>query len=250
MVEATLSTPAANLALDEALLEGCDAGGLPASLRIWEPREVFVVVGYSNRVDREVEVEACRRLGVPILRRCSGGGTVVQMPGVMNYNLVLPIPDSGPFSTLAGTNREVMDRIRRALSAIPQLAGRLLVRGVTDLCVDDRKCLGNAQRRKRAALVFHGSFLMDANLGILGQLLQFPSKQPDYRQGRSHDDFCCNLGLEPGLVKTALASAFGATPGPMELPMGRVSELVESKYSQTAWNERSLQGTTPPATPP
>ena len=56
----TLPTPQENLACDEALLDGCEAGG-PEVLRFWEPRKHFVVVGYSNRVEREVNVAACRK---------------------------------------------------------------------------------------------------------------------------------------------------------------------------------------------
>ena len=90
----TLATPAENLACDEALLDLCEEAGVEI-LRFWESRQIFVVVGYGNRVASEVNVEECRRRGVPILRRCSGGGTVVQGPGCLNYNLTLRLPEAG-----------------------------------------------------------------------------------------------------------------------------------------------------------
>jgi lipoate-protein ligase A len=113
----TFATPAENLACDEALLDLCERDGLEV-LRFWESREPFVVVGYGNRVESEVNVEECKRRGVPILRRCSGGGTVVQGPGCLNYNLALRIPDEGPLTSVTGTNEFVMERNRAALEKL------------------------------------------------------------------------------------------------------------------------------------
>ena len=210
-LDQTLPSAEENLALDEALLEACDAGELPATLRFWEPQGPFVVVGYSNSIGSEVDRAACQRAGIQILRRCTGGGTVVQMPGVLNYNWVSFIPESGPLATLAGTNAWVMKRVREALSTLPGMGGRLSIRGTTDLCLDHQKCIGSAQRRKKNALVFHGSILLDAKLGLLESVLRMPTKQPEYRAGRSHQDFCINLQLDSQSVKAALKERFGAS---------------------------------------
>src|SRR5688572_6131078 len=90
-LDLTFPTPAENLACDEALLDLCEAGFADEVLRFWESPTHFVVVGYGNKVDSEVEVAACRADGIPILRRCTGGGTVLQGPGCLNYSLVLRI---------------------------------------------------------------------------------------------------------------------------------------------------------------
>src|SRR6185369_10225818 len=109
LLDATLPTPAENLACDEALLDLCEEAGVEV-LRFWESRQPFVVVGYGNRIEREVNVEECRRRSIPILRRCTGGGTVVQGPGCLNYSLTLRIPEGGPLTTVTGTNKFVMQR--------------------------------------------------------------------------------------------------------------------------------------------
>ena len=69
--DGTYPTPAENLACDEALLNLCEEGRGGEVLRFWEPREPFVVVGYANRAAREVDLDACRTRGIPVLRRCS-----------------------------------------------------------------------------------------------------------------------------------------------------------------------------------
>ena len=83
-LDLTIPSPAENLACDEALLDWCESGDGVECLRFWESPEPFVVVGYANKVETEVNVAACEARKIPILRRCSGGGTVVQGPGCLN----------------------------------------------------------------------------------------------------------------------------------------------------------------------
>ena len=274
-LDATYASPAANLACDEALLELCEEEGVE-TLRFWESPQHFVVVGYANRIESEVNVEACRRLGVPILRRCSGGGTVVQGPGCLNYNLTRRIHDHGPLLTVTATNALVMERNRSALEQL--LGSPVMVKGHTDLAVapnadsrtspcpagdskgptdgainfnrsikianqaEDstawRKFSGNAQRRRRHALVFHGTILYGFDVSLIGVLLRFPSKQPDYRQDRQHAQFVCNIPALAAEVKRALQRTWKATEL-LELHLeARVNSLVESRYATDAWNLR------------
>ena len=80
LLELTLPSPAENLALDEALLLEHD-GVAVECLRFWESPVHFVALGVSGKMQADVDVDACARDGVPILRRASGGGTVLQGPG-------------------------------------------------------------------------------------------------------------------------------------------------------------------------
>ena len=92
-LDLTLPAPAENLACDEALLDWFEEQGGDGVLRFWEPDNYFVVVGYGNHVAIEANVPACEADGVPVLRRCSGGGTVLQGPGCLNYSLILKIEE-------------------------------------------------------------------------------------------------------------------------------------------------------------
>jgi len=247
-LDLTLPTPAENLACDEALLDWCDAGEGQSVLRVWEPAQHFVVVGYSNRAEREVNVAACHKLGIPILRRCSGGGTVLQGPGCLNYSMVLRIDSNPALQSVTGTNRFVMERNRAALEKLlsggsqsqeaRSLSAQLSVRGHTDLAIGDRKFSGNAQRRTRQAILFHGSFLLNFNLALVSELLPMPSKQPGYRQSRSHSEFLTNLKASAAEVKEALREAWRAKGARKKIPTESVRELATQKYSTNAWNFR------------
>jgi lipoate-protein ligase A len=110
------------------------------------------------------------------------------------------------------------------------------VRGFTDLALNDLKFSGNAQRRKRRALVFHGTFLLDFDLDRVERLLRMPSKEPSYRQSRPHHAFLTNLKLPAAAVKAAPQAAWAAT-APLET-VPAVDQLVRDKYGREEWNWR------------
>jgi lipoate-protein ligase A len=242
----TLASPAGNLALDEALLldaeAACpaDASGAVATcpgevLRFWESPQYFVVLGAGGRLAEEVDVEACRRDAIPILRRASGGGTVLQGPGCLNYTLVLDVRLRPSCADIVGTNRYVLARVREALaSRWPAVAAR----GTSDLALGELKFSGNAQRRKRRHILFHGTLLYSFDFARVEKYLRHPPRQPDYRADRSHMQFLVNLGADAGQLKELVARAWGATVPCTGYPTELVDQLVATRYSQPEWNER------------
>jgi len=233
-LDLTLPTPAENLACDEALLDRAETDGGPAVLRFWESPLPFVVLGYANKVAEEVTVEACRALNVPILRRCSGGGTVLQGPGCLNYALVLRGSDTGPQQTITEANHFVMERNRRTLEAL--LSQSVSVEGVTDLALDQLKFSGNAQRRKRDWFLFHGTFLLYFDLGLIEKLVRVPPRQPDYRRQRRHAEFLTQIKLSQAQLKSALRDAWAADSTDTAIPNTDIAQLVSEKYGRDEWN--------------
>ena len=232
-LDLTLPTPAENLACDEALLESCEAAeAAHPILRFWEPTQTFVVLGYANRIEQEVDLDAARAADVPVLRRCSGGGTVVQSPGCLNYSLIMRIENS--LEGITETNCHVMKRNAAALKGL--VGSEIAVRGHTDLTLGDRKVSGNAQRRKRRWLLFHGTFLCGADITLMARLLKHPPREPDYRQGRSHGDFVTSLKIPPSSIKQALCAGWNASEKFDGVPNDLISRLVVEKYATEAWN--------------
>ena len=234
-----LASPAENLAADEVILDACEAGHGDETLVFWEPRETFVVVGYANKVAAEVNIAACEAKAIPIFRRCSGGGTVVQMLGGLNYSLILRITETGPTRNITSANQFIMERNRRAMES--EVTGqkseaRISVCGHTDLCLGALKFAGNSQRRRKNFLLFHGTLLLNCDLHLISELLLMPSLQPDYRAGRPHSDFVSNLNLPAEKVKSALATEWNAARELKTPPFQEIKELAQSKYSTPEWN--------------
>ena len=229
-LDLTLPTPAENLALDEALLDASEKNGGPEILRVWEPANYFVVVGYANKIELEVNAAAAREFTTPIFRRCSGGGTVLQGPGCLNYALILKISE-GISDTVTGANRLVMEKNRDALRQIP---GAIEIRGITDLTRGDLKFSGNAQRRRKDFFLFHGTFLLNFDLTMIEKLLRPPSKEPEYRAHRSHREFLTNLTIPTSDLKQLLRSAWQADELLKAIP--DYVTLARERYASEEWN--------------
>jgi lipoate-protein ligase A len=244
-LDLTFPTSAQYLAADEALLDWCEAGHSGEMLLFWEPRETFIVVGYANKVATEVNVPVCEEKSVPIFRRCSGGGTVVQMPGGLNYSLILRITENGPTRNITSANKYIMEKNCEAIqSALGPATSRVFVRGHTDLAIAPihsqsatfLKFAGNSQRRRKHFLLFHGTFLLNCDLNLISKLLRMPSLQPDYRASRTHEEFVTNLNLPAATVRTALAQAWNADGKFENPPLHEIEKLAREKYATHEWN--------------
>ena len=246
LLNLTLPSPAENLAADEALLDWCEAGAGDETLLFWEPRETFVVVGYANKVATEVNVAACEAKKIPVFRRCTGGGTVVQMAGGLNYSLILRIAENGPTRNITSANQFIMEKNRAAIATLNSQPSTLHVSvcGHTDLAlvthhasrITSKKFAGNSQRRRKNFLLFHGTLLLDCDLALISELLLMPSLQPDYRASRPHSDFVTNLNLPAAQVKAALAKEWNANEELKNPPLAEITKLAREKYSTREWN--------------
>src|SRR5262245_61126002 len=145
--------PEENLKLDDELLEGGHE-----TLRFWESPVHFVVLGRSGRREEEVHVEACTAASVPVFRRSSGGGTVLQGPGCLNYTLVLSLTRRPELANVSGSYKTLLNQVARAL----QLPGLEVC--CTDILLAGKKVSGSAQRRTRGWLLHHGTFLLGLDL--------------------------------------------------------------------------------------
>lgn len=233
-LDRSFPSPPDNLGCDEVLLDLCEAGFADEVLRFWESPTHFVVVGYGNKVVSEVDVDACNAQGLAILRRCSGGGTVLQGPGCLNYSLVLRIDSRPELAGISSTNCHVMKRNAAAISKL--LGQSVSVEGHTDLALDGRKFSGNAQRRKRTHLLFHGTFLLDCDLSLITRFLKSPSREPEYRQGRGHEEFLIRLPVQADELKAALRDEWRATSELKQMPDEPLRALVAARYSRPEWN--------------
>jgi lipoate---protein ligase len=236
LLDLTFSTPEENLACDEILLHTVENGQAGPVLRFWEPDVYYVVAGYSNNIETEVAVSACARDGVKILRRCTGGGTVLQGPGCLNYALVLPVEECGPLATITGTNRFIMNQNRSALAKV--VKEPVEIQGHTDLAIHGRKFSGNSQRRLRRALLFHGCFLLGLEMDLIERYLRMPSRVPLYRLNRSHSDFLVNLDIPADVIKRSLREAWNAVAEAPSIPRENIAALAREKYASIT--ERDL----------
>jgi lipoate-protein ligase A len=227
--------PAANLALDEALLRA-----EPTAPVLWLWRNApCVVVGRGQKVHREVREEACARDGIPVLRRASGGGTVFHDRGNLNVSLVLPGPSKRPLEALG----ELMSAAVADLGLPPRLGDR-------GLFIGDAKLCGFAVFRTRTGLLAHSTFLISTPSETVGRYLTGPP--PDPRPLDSHRSRVASLadhGLRFGFDKVsetihaAAERQFG--PLPPRPPDATEREwqrtLLTTRYHHPPWHTTGRQ---------
>lgn len=230
LLDLTLSLPVENLALDEALLDELDErGGIPV-LRFWESARVFVVLGRASRVTDDVDLAACERDGVSILRRASGGGTVLQGPGCLSYAFVFPLDWHPDLMDIRRTNRFILEQMAAGLRRWEPATS---FRGISDMAIDGMKISGNAQRRTRNALLFHGTILHGMSADLVARYLKHPSRQPDYRADRPHQTFLRTINAPPQAIRQAIASAWNAMPMGGAWPTARMPRAIETVLARS-----------------
>jgi len=236
-LELSYAEAAQNLACDEALLEifeQTDDG--EELLRLWQAEQFFVVLGHGDKWREEVDASACAANGIPVLRRCSGGGTVLQGPGCFNYSLILRQDNFA-----AGSVRAAFDFVlaRHCRCLEPVIGSPVFIKGISDLTLGERKFSGNAQYRKRRYVLVHGTFLLDFDLCSMEKFLRIPKRQPDYRRQRGHSDFLVNLAVDAARLRKSLRSCWSAEDACAAMPLeATIQRLVSERYRCTGWNEK------------
>jgi len=158
-------------------------------LMVWESAQTSVVVGRGARLAEQVRLDACEADGVPVLRRSSGGGSVVLGRGCLNYTLILNLDLRPHLRDIAESYRGILANIAGA-SGVPGANQQ-----ENDLAIGEFKFGGCAQRRLRRTVLHHGTLLYQFALGAVDRYLLEPSRQPRYRNHRRHTEFLTNAPI-------------------------------------------------------
>jgi Lipoate-protein ligase A len=132
------------------------------------------------------------------MRRSSGGGTVRQGPGCLNFACTLSLERWPALANVPASYEILLGRLTHALG-IPGLE----VCG-TDILLQGRKISGNAQRRTRDWLLHHGTILYELDLGLMERVLREPARQPAHRGRRTHRQFVTALDVTSAQLKQSL----------------------------------------------
>ena len=92
-LDLSLSSPDQNLACDEALLDWQEDKGADEILRVWEPQEYFVVLGYANKAASEARLDLCRQKKCAGVQALHWGRRCPARPGMPQ--LYVDLEDSG-----------------------------------------------------------------------------------------------------------------------------------------------------------
>jgi lipoate-protein ligase A len=184
--------------IDDEILRRCQESIVS---HCWVPQELVVVLGASNDPTVEVNVETCELDHVPVLKRYGGGGTVVLHSGCAVVSLGCWVQQ--PFQNRHYFNL-VNNAVIAALAAGWSDLGQLSQNGLSDLTYGEFKVAGTSLFRSRNYLLYQASILVDTQLDVIDRYLKHPSREPEYRRGRSHGSFLRGLN---SVVSEITASA-------------------------------------------
>lgn len=238
LLDVTFKTPEENLAYDEILLDRAETGKGGDVLRFWESPVNFVVLGVSQVVREHVHERACEEHHIPVLRRCSAGGCVLQGPGCLNFTLILTHEQHPDVATIRGSYCYILGRIGDALKKHGLAAAH---KGTSDIAIGGRKISGNAQKRRRRAILHHGTLLYAMKPEVMELYLREPVDRPKYRGTRTHRGFVNSIPLIPTQLKEAVRDAFDVPQKlskPSRAELNAVHSIVKEKYRTRAWNYR------------
>ena len=226
-------TAESNMAMDAALLVDCEQGRIPPTVRLYGWSESAITIGYSQKAERELDLERCRELGISVVRRPTGGRAILHHRE-LTYAVVAPVSIT-PFNRGL---KETFGAISEALLAGLQGLG---IRGDIntskqrsestrspacfaslnhcEITVDGKKLVGSAQKRTSKAFLQHGSLIIDADHERFASLLKFDDEsERNATQQRLQDSTTtlnqvCDQKYSFEEIRAALQEGFRKTLG-------------------------------------
>lgn len=238
LLDISFKRPQENLAFDEVLLNGLDSKKSGETLRFWESDCPFVVLGVSDALREHVNEKLCREDRVPILRRISAGGCVLQGPGCLNFSLILRHDHRPEIRTIRESYCYILGRIIQSFEKRGLLVKH---KGTSDLALRGKKVSGNAQRRRKKVLLHHGTLLYKPDAEAMERYLKEPRDRPQYRGRRTHRGFVEGIGLPVDELRAVVREAFDVEPSAAKAERWEVNEahkLATEKYLALNWIRR------------
>ena len=240
-----------NMAIDEAALTANVAQQVPNTLRLYRWNPSAVSIGKFQTPENEVQLVNCRKLGVNVVRRITGGGTVYHdAQDEVTYSLIVKTQDLG-VTDVADAYAKVYAGIKDALRILGVTAdfNEGDAKNCPNLTVKGRKISGSAQARKSATILQHGTLLLNVDLEKMFTLLRVPWAKNLQEVVDVAEKRITSVKNELGHAVSAETAANALTAGfknalKIELKTGELSiferkladRLAKEKYATDAWN--------------
>ena len=250
LIPLQINNAALNMAIDEAILKARVAEKVPNTLRFYRWQPSAVSIGKNQNPENEIYLEACKQLGVDVVRRISGGGAVYHdFEGELTYSVTAKTADFG-----TGDITTVYVKIYEAITDALRLLGVPAdfnsgdAKNCPNLTVKGKKISGSSQTITRGIVLQHGTILRSVDLPKMFSLLKLK-------------DLNCTLAADIGkrkitsiqnelghkiasdAIANALAQGFKAilkiqleetALTPYEVALA--NKLFKEKYSTKDWN--------------
>ncbi|WP_338470229.1 biotin/lipoate A/B protein ligase family protein [Niallia sp. XMNu-256] len=261
-------SPAFNMALDEALLEWNSQGKFPPVIRFYGWNPATLSIGYFQRVEKEINMDAVREKNIGFVRRPTGGRAVLH-EHELTYSVIVSESHPEMPKTVTEAYRVISEGILKgfhqlgleAYFAVPTTdADRDALKSPHsavcfdapswyELVVEGRKVAGSAQTRQKGVILQHGSILIDVDEDKLFSLFKFPNDRVKERMQRSFKNKAVAINeISPKRVtleeakrafKVGFEEGLNINLEPYQLTadeMNAVMDIAKSRYENDEWN--------------
>ena len=167
-----------NMAVDEAIMKARTENRVPNTLRLYQWSPSAVSIGRFQTLADEIHVDNCRKHGVDIVRRISGGGAVYHdQEGELTYCIVAKLSDLGCKDLdMLSAYQKICSGLNEAVKILGAKAEYRPPdpKRCPNLTISGKKISGNAQASKKGILLQHGTFLMDIDHTKMFTYLKVP----------------------------------------------------------------------------
>lgn len=242
-----------NMAVDEAIFRETLRNRKPPTLRFFGWRPAAVSIGYFQDAQNEIHTDGCRRAGVDLVRRITGGKAVyhqdevtyslaagsaerrfpddiVRTYEIISSCLARGLSELGVRANLAETGRKA----GRAPCCFSEPAGR-------ELLVDGRKICGSAQIRSHGGFLQHGSLLMTFDPAQTAALIHSAEPPDELRSRVVGLNELVSPFVSPETLCAALLAGFCSglcvdfAPGELTPEEQALACRLAKKYESAAW---------------
>lgn len=246
------NSAAMNMAIDEAVLGEVSRGASPPTLRLYGWNPPAISIGYFQSLEEEVDVAACARLGVDIVRRLTGGGAVLHEDEITysihvpEKNALLPQGILESYEKICGGVLKGLSKLGFQAAFVPLNDIVLMQNGAP------KKISGNAQTRKLGVILQHGTILLKVDVDKMFSLLRVPAEKLKGKLIENVKQRVTSLsaaaGREVGFDETlgALRAGFAEEFSGAAFEDGHLADeetrlaetLSQEKYGADAWNKK------------
>ena len=236
-----------NMAVDEALVYARGEEKAKNTLRFYRWNPSAVTLGYFQSVEDEVDLEACKKFGIDVNRRISGGGAVLNSSyGEITYSIVMPEDDPWVSAYPTESYRYLCHGI---IEGLANLGIEAAFKPINDIIAGSKKISGNAQTRGLNVVHQHGTILREVDPSLMFTVLLVPNEKIRDKLIKSVEERVTSINrflkrkvafkeLKEALMNGCEDSfKIKLVPGETDKFEGQLAEKLRTeKYSAKEWN--------------
>jgi lipoyl(octanoyl) transferase len=267
-IDSGACSPSYNMALDEALLNWHSEGIIPPIIRFYQWNPATLSIGYFQRAEKEIDLDAVKRQGFGFVRRPTGGRAVLH-DKELTYSVIVSEEHPNMPQSVTEAYRIISQGILEgfkelgldAYFAIPESdeekANLKNPRSSVcfdapswyELVVEGRKVAGSAQTRQKGVILQHGSILLDLDEETLYNLFKFPNervKDRMLRAFRSKAVAINDLREKPVTINEARLAFYNGFAKGLDIDLihyeltkeqkAEVMQIAKERYENDEWN--------------